>query len=143
MLTHSTCTHARHTHTPHTHTHTVSTFDTAKHFQTTPELVTRSYNRLTTDQLSNGSAMPRGQSSKVISPETVKELNHECAEEYQELNSRIRRHKELRRVAQKMQTKKELTVLYSRVKYDSHQKFVIIITGLALISVDCIYMYDV
>ena len=80
-------------------THTVSKFDTAKHFDTTPKMASRVYNRLTTDQLSKG-----GIESKMNA------VNHESASQYKELKSRIQRHKQLKVVTQKMKTKKDLTV---------------------------------
>ena len=105
-----TCTHAHthtyahtHTHThTHTRTHTVSEFDTADHFQTTPEMATHIYNRLTAEQLAKGGVV----GSKV----NAQVLNNECASQYKELNSRIQRHKQLKQVTQKMKTQKDLMV---------------------------------
>lgn len=86
----------------------VSKFDTVEHFQTTPEMVSRTYNRLTTDQLSRGGAT----GSKV----DTKALNNECAGQYKELNSRIQRHKQLKVVTQKMRTQKDLMGKGHRLK---------------------------
>ncbi len=91
---------------------TVSKFDTAKHFNTTPKMASRAYNRLTTEQLSKGG----GIESKIST------VNHESASQYKELKSRIQRHKQLKVVTQKMKTKKDLTVrikcVFVAIMYD-------------------------
>ncbi|XP_064382982.1 probable U3 small nucleolar RNA-associated protein 11 [Halichondria panicea] len=84
----------------------VSKFDTAKHFNTTPKMASRAYNRLTTEQLSKGD----GIESKIST------VNHESASQYKELKSRIQRHKQLKVVTQKMKTKKDLTGKGHRIK---------------------------
>ena len=49
----------------------------------------------------------------------LQELNRECASSYKELNQRIQRSRELRRMAQKMKTQKDLLVGYQELKLAS------------------------
>ena len=46
----------------------------------------------------------------MVLPSSPQELNRECASSYKELNQRIQRSRELRRIAQKMKTQKDLMV---------------------------------
>lgn len=78
----------------------VSSFDPAKHFNSAPELVGRTYNRSSLETLA---------SEKIEgSVGTMKELNKQCAASYRELNQRIHRSRVLRQTVQKMKTKKDL-----------------------------------
>jgi len=78
----------------------VSSFALTEHFDTTPEMASRTYNRLRTEQVSEVTEVK----------DDRKGQNNECAQQYKELNSRIKRHQQLKTVTQKMTTKKELMV---------------------------------
>jgi len=99
---------------PNTHTifvdsaEEVASFDPVKHFDTAPEFVTRTFNRPTRDIL---------ESQEIAADKTTaKELNRERAASYKELNQRVQRSRELRRIAQKMQTQKNLMSKEKHVK---------------------------
>lgn len=78
----------------------VASFDPAKHFDTAPELMSRSYNRPTLQQLTSA---PLDHT-----PELIRKAERRSDASYRELKKRIHRSKELLRLAQKMKTQKDL-----------------------------------
>ena len=80
----------------------VAKFDPAKHFDTAPELMSRSYNRPTLQQLTSAPVDH--------TPEALEAVGRKSGASYRELKRRIHRSEELRRLAQKMKTQKDLMV---------------------------------
>jgi U3 small nucleolar RNA-associated protein 11 len=78
----------------------VANFSPAKHFDTLPEMVSRSYNRPTSQQLN---AAPSDHT-----PEMLEKATRKSDASYRELKQRIHRSKQLLRLAQKMKTQKNL-----------------------------------
>lgn len=80
----------------------VKNFDAAKHFNTHPSLVGRTYNRPTLDMLQK-KEMPGP-----TDPTEMEELAKEKEKKYKELTKRIEREKELGIIAEKLDMKKHL-----------------------------------
>lgn len=78
-------------------------FDAAKHFNTHPSLVHRTFNRPRLETLKSGGLM-----GLQAVDDDLEELAHEREKKYKELTKRIEREKELSIIAQKMEVKKHL-----------------------------------
>ena len=100
---------------------TVAKFDPAKHFDTAPELMPRSYNRPTLQQLTSA---PLDHT-----PEVLEAVGRRSGASYRELKRRIHRSDELRRLAQKMKTQKDLMVRCGDLKMCPYQRGVLISEG--------------
>lgn len=78
----------------------VASFDPAKHFDTLPRMMSRTFNRPTSSQLTS---VPVNHT-----PETLKSVGQSCEVSYHELKQRIHRTNELQKISQKMKTQKDL-----------------------------------
>ncbi|XP_071964845.1 probable U3 small nucleolar RNA-associated protein 11 [Antedon mediterranea] len=87
-----------------------SNFDPAKHLNTHPALIGRTYNRPTMETLKN---QRLGQH---YDEDFVKEIELERRKKYKELSARIEREKELFVIAQKMQAKRDMHEKRQKVK---------------------------
>jgi U3 small nucleolar RNA-associated protein 11 len=82
----------------------VRSFDAAAHFNTVPELVGRSYNRLTVDQLESGNVVV----NKSLPKGGLASADRERKKAYAELQQRLGRVEEVQKVQKKLSTHKKL-----------------------------------
>lgn len=88
----------------------VEDFDLAKHLNTVPELVNRTYNRPTIQTLESKSI------GGAVDPRQIKKLAKQRKNQYEVLSQRIDREKKMFVISQKIQTRKDLQDKVRKIK---------------------------
>ena len=86
-------------------------FDAAAHFNTVPELMDRTFNRLTKEQLASGKVI-----INKLAPGQMAAAEKQAAKSYEELDKRRERHDDIAKIQSTLQLHKNLTTKGKRTK---------------------------